>query len=138
QRPTGHRPSWPTCQGIARFPQGIRSGADAGRRGSRDDLRQDEAHARLCRQATMTERVTADHRATLERIFRHPESANIEWRQALSLLEAVGSVTEEHNGKVKITLGDETEVLRPPRDKDVDKATIVELRRMLSRAGLAP
>jgi hypothetical protein len=82
--------------------------------------------------------VTADHRGTLERIFSHPTSANIEWRQVLSLLQAVGSVTEEHNGNVKITLGDETEVLRPPREKDVDKQTIVDLRRMLSSAGLAP
>jgi hypothetical protein len=86
----------------------------------------------------MTRPVTADHRATLERIFSHPESANIEWRQVLSLLEAVGTVTEEHNGNVTITLGDRSEVLRPPREKDVDKQTIVELRRMLSRAGLAP
>jgi len=86
----------------------------------------------------VTREVTADHRATLERIFRHPESANIEWRQVLSLLEAVGSVTEEHNGKVKVTVGSETEVLRPPRDKDVDKQTIVDLRHLLSRAGLQP
>jgi hypothetical protein len=86
----------------------------------------------------MTRRVTAGHRATLERIFGHPESANVEWRQVRSLLEAVGTVTEEHNGNVQITLGDKTETLRPPRDKDVDKETIVELRRMLSSAGLAP
>jgi hypothetical protein len=59
-------------------------------------------------------------------------------RQVLSLLEAVGSATEEHNGNVKVTLGDKSEVLRPPRDKDVDKATIVELRRLLSDAALAP
>ena len=83
-------------------------------------------------------RVTADHRATLERIFRHPEGANIEWRQVRSLLEAVGSVTVEHNGNVKVTVGDTTEVLRPPREKDVDKETIVELRRMLGAAGVAP
>ena len=86
----------------------------------------------------MTKRVTADHRATLERIFRHPASTNIEWRQVLSLLEAVGSVTEERNGNVEVTLGGETEVLRPPREKDVDTQTIVDLRRMLSTAGLAP
>jgi hypothetical protein len=86
----------------------------------------------------VTKRVTADHRATLGRIFRHPTGANIEWRQVLSLLEAVGSVTAEHNGNVEVTLGDETEVLRPPREKDVDKQTIVDLRRMLSKAGLAP
>ena len=86
----------------------------------------------------MTKRVTADHRATLERIFRHPASGNIEWRQVLSLLEAVGTVTEERNGNVEVTLGGETEVLRPPREKDVDTQTIVDLRRMLSTAGLAP
>jgi hypothetical protein len=86
----------------------------------------------------VTDRVTADHRATLERIFRHPAGGNIEWRQVLSLLEAVGTVTEEHNGNVKVTLGDETEVLRPPREKDVDKDMIVDLRRMLRHAGLQP
>ena len=56
----------------------------------------------------------------------------------LSLLEAVGTVTEEHNGNVKVTLGDETEVLRPPREKDIDKDMIVDLRRMLRHAGLEP
>jgi hypothetical protein len=76
------------------------------------------------------------HRDTLEKIFAHPASANIEWREVLSLLEAVGTVTEEHNGKVKVTLGPETEVLQPPRGKDVDKQMIVDLRRMLTNAGL--
>ena len=83
-------------------------------------------------------KVPADHRATLERIFSHPESGNIEWRQVRSLLEVLGTVTDEHNGNVKVKLGNETEVLRPPRDKDVDKQTIVELRRMLTRAGISP
>ena len=32
-----------------------------------------------------------------------------------SLLEAVGNVTEEHNGNLAVTLGGETEVVRPPR-----------------------
>jgi hypothetical protein len=86
----------------------------------------------------VTDRVTADHRATLERIFRHPAGGNIEWRQVLSLLEAVGTVTEEHNGNVKVVLGEETEVLRPPREKDIDKDMIVDLRRMLRHAGLEP
>ena len=78
------------------------------------------------------------HRDTLEKILAHPASANIEWREVRSLLEAVGTVTEEHNGKVKVTLGSETEVLLPPRDKDIDKQMIVDLRRMLRNAGLAP
>ncbi|HEY5059588.1 MAG TPA: hypothetical protein VII51_11290 [Gaiellaceae bacterium] len=78
------------------------------------------------------------HRETLEKIFSHPSSGNIEWRQVLSLLEAVGTTTVEHNGKVKVELGPETEVLHPPRGKDVDQQMIDDLRRMFRNAGLAP
>jgi hypothetical protein len=78
------------------------------------------------------------HRDTLERIFSHPSSGNIEWRQVVSLLEAVGTTTEERNGKFKVTLGPEIEVLQPPGGKDIDEQMIVDLRRMLANAGLAP
>ena len=78
------------------------------------------------------------HRDTLERIFSHPSSGNIEWRQVRSLLEAVGTITEELNGKLRVTLGPETEVLQPPGGKDIDQQMIVDLRRMLSNAGLEP
>jgi hypothetical protein len=78
------------------------------------------------------------HRVTLEKIFRHPLSGNVEWRQVLSLLAAVGTTTQEPNGTVKVELGGETEVLRPPDDKDVDRQMIVDLRRMLTNAGLEP
>jgi hypothetical protein len=77
------------------------------------------------------------HRDTLLKIFSHPASGNLEWRQVLSLLEAVGTVEEEHNGKVKVTLGPETEVFRRPRGKDIDTQMVVDLRRMLGAAGFA-
>jgi hypothetical protein len=82
--------------------------------------------------------VNSEHVDTVEKIFGHPASGNVEWRQVLSLLEAVGTVTERHNGRVEVTLGDETEVLDPPKDKDVDTQMIVDLRRMLTGAGFAP
>jgi hypothetical protein len=78
------------------------------------------------------------HRVTLEKIFRHPLSGNVEWRQVLSLLEAVGTTTQEPNGKVKVELGGRTEVVQPPDGKDVDRQLIVDLRRMLTSAGLEP
>jgi hypothetical protein len=78
------------------------------------------------------------HRDTIEKIFGHPASGNVEWRQVLSLIEAVGTAVKQHNGKVKVTIGPETEVMTPPRGKDVDKQTIVDLRRMLEGAGLDP
>jgi class 3 adenylate cyclase len=82
--------------------------------------------------------VDSEHVNTVEKIFGHPASGNVEWRQVLSLLEAVGTVTERHNGRVEVTLGDETEVFDPPKDKDVDAQMIVDLRRMLAGAGFAP
>ena len=78
--------------------------------------------------------LNSDHRDVVKRLFAVPPSENIEWRQVRSLLEAVGVVTEQHNGKLEVELGGEVEVLTPPRGKDVDRQMIVDLRRLLSRA----
>jgi hypothetical protein len=86
----------------------------------------------------MTEprRLDADQRGIVDQIFARPSSGNVEWRRVRSLLDAVATVTEEHNGKLRVRLGDETEVLQPPRGKDVDAQMLVDLRRMLTRAGI--
>ena len=75
------------------------------------------------------------HRHTLEQILQHPTSHNIEWPAVLSLLEAVGSVKESHDGKFVVTIGGETQTIERPRNKDVDTELIVDLRRWLSDAG---
>jgi hypothetical protein len=75
------------------------------------------------------------HRDTLLQIFQHPASHNIEWHAVLSLLEAVGSVEKHHDGKYTITVGTESEVLTPPKHKDIDIQQLVDLRRMLTSAG---
>ena len=78
------------------------------------------------------------HRDTLAEIFSHPSSGNIEWRQVVSLAEAVGTVTEEHNGKFKVTIGDTSMTLERPQGKDIDQQLIVDLRHALTEAGYAP
>jgi hypothetical protein len=78
------------------------------------------------------------HRDTLRQVFAHPVSHNIEWHAVLSLLEAVGTVTERHDGKLAVKLGDELEFLDPPSGKDVDAQMVVDLRRMLRAAGYEP
>jgi hypothetical protein len=75
------------------------------------------------------------HRDTLRKILDHPASGNVEWRQVLSLLEAIGETVEEHNGKYRVTVGPETEVLHVPHGKDIDEQMVVDLRRMLVQAG---
>ena len=82
--------------------------------------------------------LNSHHRDTVEHIFRHPVGHNIEWRDVLSLLEAVASVEETHHGKFIVTLGAETETFDPPRHKDIDEQQVVDLRRMLKHAGYAP
>lgn len=86
----------------------------------------------------MQTHLSSRHRDTVERIFSHPPSRNIEWREVVSLLETIGSVTHEHSGKLKVTLGPETEVLPAPHGKDVEVQVVVDLRRMLKQAGFAP
>ncbi|HEX3965548.1 MAG TPA: hypothetical protein VHZ03_54385 [Trebonia sp.] len=75
------------------------------------------------------------HQDTLRRIFQHPASHNIEWREVKSLLEAVATVTVRHDGKVEVAIGPEQEFLEPPAGKDIDIQAIVGLRQMLRRAG---
>ena len=78
------------------------------------------------------------HRDTLRQIFEHPASHNLQWRAVMSLLEAVGTVTVRHDGKVAVKVGPELEFLVPPADKDVDDQMVVDLRRMLTNAGYRP
>jgi hypothetical protein len=74
----------------------------------------------------------------VRQIFGHPASHNIEWRAVLSLLEAIGTVSVRHDGKVAVELGPELEYLVPPAGKDIDDQMVVDLRRMLAKAGYAP
>jgi hypothetical protein len=85
----------------------------------------------------MSEDLGSHHRDTLKRLFAHPASGNIEWREVKSLLESIGAASEESNGALRVTLGGETEVLRRPHGKDIDVQMVVDLRRMLTRAGFS-
>ena len=84
----------------------------------------------------MSANLDAEHRDTLEQIFNRPSSGNVEWRRVRSLLEGVGTVEEERNGRLRVTLGGETETFDPPQGKDVDVQMLVDLRRMLTSAGI--
>jgi hypothetical protein len=82
------------------------------------------------------------HRDTLRRIFEHPTSHNLEWREVTSLLDAVGTVTV-HGSRVTVQIGNERESLERPSNKypdrkDVDAQMIVDLRRILRNAGYEP
>jgi len=79
------------------------------------------------------------HRETLEQIFGHPLSHNIEWHDVLSLLESIGTAVEERNGRIRVEVGSETETFdRPKEHGTIDAQQVVDLRHMLQRAGVVP
>ena len=83
-------------------------------------------------------KLNAHHRVTVEKIFQHPVSHNIQWHDVLSLLQSVAQVTEGHERRFKVTLGAETETLEAPAHHDIDEQMVIDLRRMLKGAGITP
>jgi len=86
----------------------------------------------------MDSHLSPHHRDTIDRIFSHPSSANVEWREVLALLQSLGAADGASNGKFRITLGPEIRVFSAPQGKDIDMPMIVDLRRMLRGAGYEP
>jgi hypothetical protein len=86
----------------------------------------------------MSEHLSHHHRETLAHLFDRQQASNIHWREVRHLLEAVGTVTEEHNGKVKVHVGGKAMVFRDPGRHEVDRQLVVDLRHLLTDAGLAP
>jgi hypothetical protein len=96
--------------------------------------RKEQEHRRMT-----AEHLGREHAHTLQKIFQHPLSHNIEWRLVRTLLEAVGSVTEEHNGHLRVTINGESFTVHRPLGKDVaDVQTLIDLRHFLERVGITP
>ncbi len=81
------------------------------------------------------EHLSGHHRDTLVQIFQLDTNHNVEWHDVVSLLEAVGSIENRHDDMFVFRIGQETEVLRRPSDKDIDGQQLVDLRRILTSAG---
>ncbi len=69
------------------------------------------------------------------RIFQHPMSHNLSWREVLELFHGIGSVEHAHNGDVVLHLGADHQSFLPPHDKDLGTEDIMALRHFLTRAG---
>ena len=83
-------------------------------------------------------KLDAHHRATVDKIFGHLVSHNIQWHDVLSLLESGGNVSKEHDGRDAVTLGSETQTFDAPRRHDIEEQQVIDLRRMLGDAGITP
>jgi len=84
--------------------------------------------------------LSGHHGRTLEALFAHPVSHNVEWHDVVSLLEHVGTVEEEHDGRFHVTVGSQSQTFDRPRhhSHSLDEQEVLDLRHMLSAAGVTP
>lgn len=74
---------------------------------------------------------------TLDQIFHHPASHNLEWQNVVALVRHNGTVTQEDSGHLVLAVNGVTESFRRPPDKDVaDIDQVLDIRRFLERAGI--
>ncbi len=74
------------------------------------------------------------HQKTLEAIFAHPVSANIQWRDIEALfLELGADVSEREGSRVAVVLFGEVRVFhRPHPSPNTDKGAVVSIRKWLN------
>ncbi|MCJ2046845.1 hypothetical protein MKK58_20220 [Methylobacterium sp. J-078] len=77
-------------------------------------------------------------RTLLGRIFHHPTSNNLEWREVVAFVGRIGSAEEKRDDKWGFTLAGRTATFLRPRDKDMDPREVERLRHLMQDAGLSP
>jgi hypothetical protein len=79
--------------------------------------------------------VTGANRRTLEAIFRHPSTHNLEWSHVVALIEKIGAVDEKANNEFMFAVSGEHHMLHKPHTKDMTGSEVIDLRQLLSKAG---
>jgi hypothetical protein len=76
---------------------------------------------------------------TYNTTFQHPISHNLDWREVHSMFKHLGEVTDESDGKLKITRNGQTLILHRPNRKDVANSDeVMALRHFLEKSETVP
>jgi len=78
------------------------------------------------------------HRAVLEAIFAHPTSGNIDFKETVHALEALGAEVENKSGnRIGVTLKGHTVALSHAHH-DLPKEEVVQIKKFLTACGIDP
>lgn len=83
-------------------------------------------------------RIPHRDRRTLDTIFGHPLAHNLAWSDALHLVERTGTVRQETNGRILLTIGEHRHVFHEPQAKQLGPEDVKQLRKFLELAGVTP
>ena len=77
---------------------------------------------------------------TLDAVFAHPTSGNIQWRDIEALFREIGAdITEREGSRVAVFLFGEVRVFhRPHPSPNTDKGAVSSVRKWLEQHGVAP
>jgi len=80
------------------------------------------------------------HQKTLEAIFAHPVSANIQWRAIEALFVELGAeISEREGSRVAVVLFREVRVFhRPHPSPNTDRGAVASIRKWLEQHGVEP
>lgn len=80
------------------------------------------------------------HRKTVELLFLHPPSANLQWSDIEALFTVLGAeITEREGSRIGVRLFGERRVFhRPHPSPDTDKGAVVSIRKWLEENGVKP
>ena len=84
--------------------------------------------------------IKGKHKRTLEKLFEHPVSHNIDWKQVENLFDALGAnVSETSKNHVRVVLAGQEAMFHKPHHKQIDRTDeVVAIRRFLESAGVNP
>lgn len=83
----------------------------------------------------MPHQLKGSHLRTYKKIFQHPVSHNLEWREVQTMLGRLGQVNEEPNGHVAVIRNGHTLSLHRSHSKDItDIHELMEIRHFLERS----
>ncbi len=80
------------------------------------------------------------HQKILERIFLHPVSANIKWKDIEALFSSLGAELIEHEGsRIEVFLFNEVRVYHRPHPRpDTDKGAVASIKKWLKENEVLP
>lgn len=84
--------------------------------------------------------IDAKHRRTLEELFAHPISMNIDFWKVENLFEDLGAEMDETGrGNLEVKLNGQEASFPIPKKKNIDdKHEVVAIRKFLQNAGVTP
>jgi hypothetical protein len=88
--------------------------------------------------AKIAAKITSRDQRTLDRIYQHPITHNLEFRDVTALFDSIGAAAPQHNGDIRLRVGDQTLTLKSPHPKDIGVDEVILIRHLLDQTSWSP